>query len=199
MKIYNDESPLDLAVRPDLQPPAMTSLIVETLDKVSLAPPQSGLHQLAAAAELKQQAEEEEMMLDLSSPDMMETGGQETPRVCCSPVSAPGSSSTPRLLAPPSPDSAIHSTIYSPSQSPGQSRHGPYSGFSSPYPSSSHKTSPSLSRNNSDVSQYSLSPSQSPVTSSRYSLSPGYPSPAIPSSPLSYTAHPVILPRNEEQ
>ena len=35
MKIYSDESPLDLAVRPDLQPPAMTSLIVETLDKVS--------------------------------------------------------------------------------------------------------------------------------------------------------------------
>ena len=35
MKIYNDESPLDLAVRTDLQPPAMTSLIVETLDKVS--------------------------------------------------------------------------------------------------------------------------------------------------------------------
>ena len=200
MKIYNDESPLDLAVRTDLQPPAMTSLIVETLDKVSLAPPQSGLHQLAAAAELKQQAEEEEMMLDLSSPDMMETGGQETPRVCCSPVSAPGSSTTSRLLAAPSPDSAIHSTIYSPSQSPGQSRHGPYSGFSSPYPSSSHKTSPSLSRNNSDVSQYSLSPSQSPVTSSRYSHShhPGYPSPALPSSPLSYTAHPVILPRNED-
>ena len=38
MKIYNDESPLDLAVRPDLQPPAMTSLIVETLDKVSSEP-----------------------------------------------------------------------------------------------------------------------------------------------------------------
>merc|ERR550532_2738754 len=118
----------------------------------------------------------------------METGGQETPRVCCSPVSAPGSSSTSRLLAAPSPDSAIHSTIYSPSQSPGQSRHGPYSGFSSPYPSSSHKTSPSLSRNNSDVSQYSLSPSQSPVTSTRYahhpSSHPGYPSPAFPSSPL---------------
>ena len=35
MKIYNDESPLDLAVRTDLQPPAITSLIVETLDKVS--------------------------------------------------------------------------------------------------------------------------------------------------------------------
>ena len=35
MKIYSDESPLDLAVRTDLQPPAMTSLIVETLDKVS--------------------------------------------------------------------------------------------------------------------------------------------------------------------
>ena len=189
MKIYHDDSPLDLAVKADQgPPPAITTLIVETLDKVSLAP-QSGLHQLAAAAELKQQAEEEEMMVD-----MMETGGQETPRVCGSPVSAPS-----RLLPAPSPDSAIHSTIYSPSQSPVQSRHGPYSGFSSPYPSSSHKTSPSLSRNNSDVSQYSLSPSQSPVTSSRYSHHPGYPSPVIPSSPLSYTAHPVILPRNEEQ
>ena len=60
-------------------------------------------------------------------------------------------------------------------------------GFSSPYPSSSHKTSPSLSRNNSDVSQYSLSPSMSPVPGSRYSnpaSHPGYPSPAFPSSPL---------------
>ena len=62
MKIYHDDSPLDLAVKTDpAQPPAITSLIVETLDKVSLAP-QNGLHQLAAAAELKQQAEEEEMM-----------------------------------------------------------------------------------------------------------------------------------------
>ena len=45
----------------------------------------------------------------------------------------------------PSPDSAIHSTIYSPSQSPVQSRHGPFSGFSSPY-HSSLRTTPSLSR-----------------------------------------------------
>ena len=97
--------------------------------QVSLAAPQSGLHQLAAAAELKQQQaeEEEEMMLDLSSPDMMETGGQETPRVCCSPVSGPTTSTTNKLLTAPSPDSAIHSAVYSPSQSPGQSRHGPYS------------------------------------------------------------------------
>merc|ERR1719270_1630395 len=96
----------------------------------------------------------------------MDTSGQNTPRACTSPVLK-----VTRAIPAPSPDSAIHSTIYSPSQSPVQSRHGPLSGFSSPYPSSSHKTSPSLSRNNSDVSQYSISPSQSPVTSSRYSLS----------------------------
>jgi hypothetical protein len=101
----------------------------------------------------------------------------------------------------PSPDSAIHSTIYSPSQSPVQSRHGPFSGFSSPY-HSSLRTTPSLSRNNSDASQYGgsqyslssatsplspshYSPSHSPVTSSRYSHNhPGFPSPALPSSPL---------------
>ena len=118
----------------------------------------------------------------------------------------------------PSPDSAIHSTIYSPSQSPVQSRHGPFSGFSSPY-HSSHRTSPSLSRNNSDASQYGgsqysfssatspISPTHSPVTSSRYSHHPGYPSPAIPSSPLPQGghlslplySHPVILPRHDEE
>ena len=118
----------------------------------------------------------------------------------------------------PSPDSAIHSTIYSPSQSPVQSRHGHFSGFSSPY-HSSHRTSPSLSRNNSDASQYGgsqyscssatspISPTHSPVTSSRYSHHPGYPSPAIPSSPLPSRghlslplySHPVILPRHDEE
>ena len=52
----------------------------------------------------------------------------------------------------PSPDSAIHSAYYSPTASPGQSRHRSGSGLSSPY---SHRASPSLSRNNSDASQYS--------------------------------------------
>ena len=92
----------------------------------------------------------------------------------------------------PSPDSAIHSTIYSPSQSPVPSRHGPLSGFSST----------SLSRNSSDASQhgnrnYSLSsttsplssinysPTQSPVAHIKYAHHPGYPSPDLPSSPLS--------------
>ena len=139
--------------------------------------------------------------MDLTTSDMMDTcgAGQETPRAC-----SPVTRVTRHQVTAPSPDSAIHSTIYSPSQSPSQSRHGPLSslsGFSSPYPTSSHKTSPSLSRNNSDVSQYSLSPSQSPVTSSRYPH-PGYPSPAFPSSPLprSYqgNSHPVILPRQDD-
>ena len=122
----------------------------------------------------------------------------------------------------PSPDSAIHSTIYSPSQSPVQSRHGPFSGFSSPY-HSSHRTTPSLSRNNSDASQYGgsqysyssatspispphFSPTHSPVASSRYSHHPGYPSPALPSSPLPrgghkslpLYSHGVILSRHDE-
>lgn len=96
----------------------------------------------------------------------------------------------------PSPDSAIHSTIYSPSHSPLQSRHGPFSGFSSPGYHSSHRTTPSLSRNNSDASQYGgsqysynsapspLSPAHSPATPSRHAH-PGYPSPAhCASSPL---------------
>lgn len=123
----------------------------------------------------------------------------------------------------PSPDSAIHSTIYSPSQSPVQSRHGPFSGFSSPY-HSSHRTTPSLSRNNSDASQYGgsqysyssatspispphFSPTHSPVTSSRYSHHPGYPSPALPASPLPrgghmslpLYSHGVILSRHDEE
>ena len=71
-----------------------------------------------------------------------------------------------RLLSSnPSPDSAIHSAYYSPAQSPVQSRH--LSGFSSPF---SLRTTPSLSRNNSDASQYSsnsppngYSPNQSPI------------------------------------
>jgi len=225
MKIYNmDDSPLDLAVKnadhhnhdkmtqkfshstdnlTSLAPSgsALTSVIVENLDKVSLE--QSGLHQLAVVAEMKQQEEEE--MMDLSPNTghvLMDTSGQDTPRACTSPILK-----VTRAIPAPSPDSAIHSAIYSPSQSPVQSRHGPLSGFSSPYPSSSHKTSPSLSRNNSDVSQYSLSPSMSPVPGSRYSnpaSHPGYPSPAFPSSPLprsgaySTNSHPVILPRNED-
>ena len=131
---------------------------------------QSGLHHLAAVAELKQQEEEDMEVsagpgLALTEAVMMEGG--DTPRSAtptnCHTLVTPGCS-----VPPMSPDSAIHSTIYSPSASPVTSRHGfPLSGFSSPYPASSLKTSPSLSRNNSDVSQYSLSPSQSPVTSTR--------------------------------
>ena len=60
----------------------------------------------------------------------------------------------------PSPDSAIHSAYYSPSQSPVQSRH--LSGFSSPF---SVRTTPSLSRNNSDASQYGGSISAGPASS----------------------------------
>ena len=131
---------------------------------------QSGLHHLAAVAELKQQEEEDMEVsagpgLAFTEAVMMEGG--DTPRSAtptnCHTLVTPGCS-----VPPMSPDSAIHSTIYSPSASPVTSRHGfPLSGFSSPYPASSLKTSPSLSRNNSDVSQYSLSPSQSPVTSTR--------------------------------
>ena len=138
-----------------------------------------------------------------------------------SPLSARHLNSAP--VPTPSPDSAIHSTIFSPTQSPVQSRHGPFSGFSSPYHSSNHAT-PSLSRNNSDASQYGgsqysfssatspispphYSPTHSPVTSFRYSYHPGFPSPAPPSSPLprgthlslpSYS-HGVILPRHDEE
>ena len=135
---------------------------------------QSGLHHLAAVAELKQQEEEDMEVspgpgLAFTEAVMMEGGGDTprsaTPTNCHTHLTTTtGHSSVP----PMSPDSAIHSTIYSPSASPVTSRHGfPLSGFSSPYPASSLKTSPSLSRNNSDVSQYSLSPSQSPVTSTR--------------------------------
>ena len=134
---------------------------------------QSGLHHLAAVAELKQQEEEDMEVspgpgLAFTEAVMMEGGDtprSATPTNCHTHLTTTtGHSSVP----PMSPDSAIHSTIYSPSASPVTSRHGfPLSGFSSPYPASSLKTSPSLSRNNSDVSQYSLSPSQSPVTSTR--------------------------------
>ena len=69
----------------------------------------------------------------------------------------------------PSPDSAIHSAYYSPSQSPVQSR--PVSGFSSPF---SLRTTPSLSRNNSDASQYggSVSAGQASSVSESSPLSP---------------------------
>ena len=180
---------------------------------------QSGLHHLAAVAELKKQ-EEEDMEVSagpgLAYAEAVIMEGGDTPR-SATPTNCHALGSVP----PMSPDSAIHSAIYSPSASPVTSRHGfPLSGFSSPYPASSLKTSPSLSRNNSDVSQYSLSPSQSPVTSTRSviisplvssndnihpryshhpSSHPGYPSPAFPSSPLPRlsSSHPVILPRND--
>ena len=180
MKICSD-TPLDLAVKSE--------------DLRREVGEECGLHQLAAVAELQQQCDDQEMMDTHDS-----GGGQDTPRACYSPVIT-SSCVQHRLMIPgaaPSPDSAIHSTIYSPTQSPVQSRHHDHghlsSGLSSPgYPgSASLKTSPSLSRNNSDVSQYSLSPSQSPVSSSRYPH-PGFPSPAFPRS-----AHPVILPRHDE-
>ena len=99
----------------------------------------------------------------------------------------------------PSPDSAVHSAYYSPSQSPVQSRHhaavavggcsGGQSGVSSPF---SMRTTPSLSRNNSDASQYSssttsplsptqFSPSHSPVQS-RHALLPSSPLPHPPAA-----------------
>ena len=83
VQVYTDEDiPLDLAVKQagleGEQQPGLTTVIVETFDRVRIrilhnvlfpncvqvsltGPHQSGLHQLAAAAELKQQAEEEEM------------------------------------------------------------------------------------------------------------------------------------------
>ena len=96
-------------------------------------------------------------------------------------------------VATPSPDSAVHSAYYSPSQSPVQSRHHALgggcgqSGVSSPF---SMRTTPSLSRNNSDASQYSssttsplsptqFSPSHSPVQS-RHTLLPSSPLPLPP-------------------
>ena len=59
MKVYSmEDAPLDLAVKNDVHKPgiALTSVIVENLDKVRLDQSQhSGLHQLAAVAELQQQ------------------------------------------------------------------------------------------------------------------------------------------------
>ena len=117
----------------------------------------SGLHHLAAVAELKQQEEEEEMMEVSAGPGLHQTeavmmevtgglGGGDTPR-SATPTNCHTLGPSCSAPAPLSPDSAIHSTIYSPSASPVTSRHGlPLSGFSSPYPTSSLKTSPSLSR-----------------------------------------------------
>jgi len=152
--------------------------------------------------------------------DMPSSSGPLSFTPVASPFSARHYKNMPAPTA--SPDSAIHSTVYSPSQSPIQSRHGPSSGFSSPF-YSSYRTTPSLSRNSSDASQYGespysyssaaspksppcFSPSNSPVTSSRYSHHPGYISPALPSSPLprgSLTSpplysHGVILSRHDE-
>ena len=85
----------------------------------------------------------------------------------------------------PSPDSAIHSAYYSPSQSPVQSRH--VSGFSSPF---SLRTTPSLSRNNSDASQYGGSVSAGPA-SSVSDTSPLSPSQFSPThSPVQSRHHP---------
>ena len=74
----------------------------------------------------------------------------------------------------PSPDSAIHSVYYSPSQSPNQSRQ--ISGLSSPF--SLQTSSSSLSRNNSDASQYG----SSSITSLPSSVS-------ITNSPISPPSH----------
>ena len=95
-------------------------------------------------------------------------------------------------VATPSPDSAIHSAYYSPSQSPVQSRH--VSGFSSPF---SLRTTPSLSRNNSDASQYGGSQysysSTSPLSPTQFSPShspvQGRHAAHLPSSPLPPARH----------
>ena len=109
--------------------------------------------------------------------------------------------SIPPLLAPPSPDSAIHSVFsggYSPSRSPIQSRQ--VSGLSSPF------SLASLSRNNSDASQHAnaVSPHNSPVqirhgitaTTIALPTSPVPPSAAIVARPM--TLHPSIFSRAEE-
>lgn len=140
-----------------------------------------------------------------------------------SPQLAPRAAHHPQQFAPtPSPDSAIHSAggYYSPSQSPVQSRH--VSGLSSPF---SLRGTPSLSRNNSDASQYGGSANAS-ATTSPISPTPQYspthspvqarhPMPAHlqhqpqqPSSPLQQARHlalppmgylGVILPRHDHE
>ena len=81
----------------------------------------------------------------------------------------------------PSPDSAIHSAYYSPTASPGQSRHRSGSGLSSPY---SHRASPSLSRNNSDASQYSVHSQFGGSSQYSYSSAPSPLSPSPAQSPV---------------
>ena len=96
MKICSD-TPLDLAVKSE--------------DLRREVGEECGLHQLAAVAELQQQCDDQEMMDTHDS-----GGGQDTPRACYSPVIT-SSCVQHRLMIPgaaPSPDSAIHSTIYSP-------------------------------------------------------------------------------------
>ncbi|TRY64152.1 hypothetical protein TCAL_04002 [Tigriopus californicus] len=181
----------------------------------------SALHKLAEAAERKQ--EEEMMEIEAASAGSSTprgadsdtpTSGSPRPQLNVIPhrfhhklnahmefeVSSTGATPTASPLTArhlvkggttPSPDSAIHSAYYSPTQSPVQSRH--LSGFSSPF---SLRTTPSLSRNNSDASQYGgshssaatsplspthQSPTHSPVQSRHLHL------PALPSSPLPRT------------
>ncbi|XP_071447941.1 nuclear hormone receptor FTZ-F1 beta isoform X2 [Hetaerina americana] len=90
--------------------------------------------------------------------------------------------------ATPSPDSAIHSAYYSPGQSPVAPRHGSsigvvHSGFSSPF---------SLSRNNSDASQYGGS--QHSGYSSATTAASSCPSP-LPPPPHSSPSHSPVTPR----
>ncbi|XP_059094130.1 nuclear hormone receptor FTZ-F1 beta-like [Tigriopus californicus] len=183
----------------------------------------SALHKLAEAAERKQ--EEEMMEIEAASAGSSTprgadsdtpTSGSPRPQLNVIPhrfhhklnahmefeVSSTGATPTASPLTArhlvkggttPSPDSAIHSAYYSPTQSPVQSRH--LSGFSSPF---SLRTTPSLSRNNSDASQYGgshssaatsplspthQSPTHSPVQSRHLHL------PALPSSPLPVSRH----------
>ena len=117
-----------------------------------------------------------------------------------------GGGSVVGKVTTPSPDSAVHSAYYSPSQSPVQSRHHTggggcgQSGVSSPF---SMRTTPSLSRNNSDASQYSssttsplsptqFSPSHSPVQS-RHTLLPSSPLPLPPTQRTHAMAAPFLV------
>ncbi|KAG8237229.1 hypothetical protein J437_LFUL013730 [Ladona fulva] len=92
--------------------------------------------------------------------------------------------------ATPSPDSAIHSAYYSPGQSPVAPRHGSigvvHSGFSSPF---------SLSRNNSDASQYggSQHSGYSSATTAASSCPSPLPPPPSPShSPVTPRSHHLL-------
>ncbi|XP_068240807.1 nuclear hormone receptor FTZ-F1 beta-like [Palaemon carinicauda] len=140
-----------------------TSLLDSSLKLFSFCPPQVKVEECV----------EEQTVFSSSSQPASQTDSPVPPRSDsgCEVHPGPYTPSQSPLLPRLHPHTHSPTHLYSPTQSPGPSRH--VSGFSSPY---SHTPSTGLSRNNSDASQYggsynSYSSAPSPISPTHYSPS----------------------------